>query len=85
MANQRALPPSLLLSFDSKLAARKAVFGLFFQTQSNKMCSRSNDSRFSLRVSFKRVFRLVLVDDEKNDGRYTADRDSGEEFNGSVD
>ena len=31
MANQRALPPSLLLSFDSKLVARKAVFGLFFK------------------------------------------------------
>ena len=31
VANQRALPPSLLLLFNSKLAARKAVFGLFFK------------------------------------------------------
>ena len=79
MANQRALPPSLLLSFDSKLAARKTVFGLFFK--SNKMCSRPSDSRFSLRVPFERVFRLTI----KNDEQYTADRDLGEEYNGSVD
>ena len=45
------------------------------------MCSRPSDLGFSLHVPFERVFWLTI----KNDGQFTADCDSGEEYNGSVD
>ena len=60
MANERAIPPSLL-SFDSKLAARKAVFRLFFKA--TKCVISQAIHIFPLRIPFERVFWLVLADD----------------------
>ena len=82
MANQRALPPSLLLSFDSKLVARKAVFGLFFKATKCVVGQAIRVFPFvSLSSECFGLFSLTI----KNDGQFTADCDSGEEYNGSVD
>ena len=58
MANQRALPPSLLWSSDSNLVARKEVFGLLFKATK---CVVGQVICVFPCVPFERVFRLVWL------------------------